>query len=95
MVKDALYYYAASATTSAIAGILHLVLVPNMIGFNINSAIFFTVAGLAQLFWAVPMIKRWGKNMVLHWNSRHYNIDNNVGYDKNTRQSNYRKRRPY
>jgi hypothetical protein len=59
MVKVALYYYAAAATTTAIAGILHLVLVPNMIGFNINSAIFFTVAGLAQLFWAVPMIKRW------------------------------------
>ena len=59
MVKVGLYYYAAAATTTAIAGILHLVLVPNMIGFNINSAIFFTVAGLAQLFWAVPMIKRW------------------------------------
>jgi hypothetical protein len=59
MVKIGLYYYAAAATTTAIAGILHLVLVPNMIGFNINSSIFFTVAGLAQLFWAVPMIKRW------------------------------------
>ena len=60
MVKIGLYYYAAVATT-AIAGILHLSLVPNIIGFNMNSAIFFIVAGLAQLFWVVPMIKRWGR----------------------------------
>ena len=60
MVKIGLYYYAAAAAT-AIAGILHLALVPNIIGFNMNSAIFFIVAGLAQLFWVVPMIKRWGR----------------------------------
>jgi hypothetical protein len=23
-----------------------------------------------------------GKNLVFHWNSRYYNINNNVGYDK-------------
>ena len=60
MVKIGLYYYVAAATT-AIAGILHLSLVPNTIGFNMNSAIFFLVAGIAQLFWIVPMLKRWGK----------------------------------
>jgi hypothetical protein len=60
MVKIGLYYYAAAAAT-AIAGILHLSLVPNIIGFNMNSAIFFIVAGLAQLFWVVSMIKRWGR----------------------------------
>jgi hypothetical protein len=60
MVKIGLYYYAAAAAT-AIAGILHLSLVPNIIGFNMNSAIFFIVAGLAQLFWIVPIIKRWGR----------------------------------
>jgi hypothetical protein len=59
-VKIGLYYYAAAAAT-AIAGILHLSLVPNIIGFNMNSAIFFIVAGLAQLFWVVPIIKRWGR----------------------------------
>jgi hypothetical protein len=51
-------YYAAAATT-AIAGILHLLLVPNSLGFNINFAIFFTLAGIAQLFWTLPMIKKW------------------------------------
>jgi hypothetical protein len=53
-------YYSAAATT-AIAGILHLMIVPNVIGFNINIAIFFIISGIAQLFWVVPMIKRWGR----------------------------------
>lgn len=53
-------YYAAAATT-AIAGILHLILAPNMLSFNPNSAILFFVGGAAQLFWAVPMIRRWGR----------------------------------
>jgi hypothetical protein len=54
-----LLFYAAAATT-AIAGIMHLVLAPNLLGFNINFALFFIVAGIAQLFWVLPMIKSWG-----------------------------------
>src|SRR5215211_1631694 len=53
-------YYAAAATT-AIAGILHLILVPNIIDRNPNSGIFFLVAGIAQIFWVIPMLKRWGR----------------------------------
>jgi hypothetical protein len=53
-------YYGAAACTG-IAGILHLIIVPNAINFNINNAIFFLVAGIAQLFWVLPMIKRWGR----------------------------------
>jgi hypothetical protein len=52
-------YYAAAATT-AIAGILHLIQASNVLGFNINFGIFFIVAGIAQLFWVVPMTRRWG-----------------------------------
>jgi hypothetical protein len=52
-------YYAAAATT-AIAGILHLILAPNTLEFNLNSGIFFIVAGIAQLFWVLPIIRRWG-----------------------------------
>ena len=59
-MKEALLYYATAGTT-AIAGILHLLLVPNIIGFNVNSAIFFLVSGIAQIFWVLPMVKRWGK----------------------------------
>ncbi|HEX6281924.1 MAG TPA: hypothetical protein VFZ67_06815 [Nitrososphaera sp.] len=53
-------YYAAAATT-AIAGILHLTLAPNMLNFNLNGAILFFVGGAAQLFWVIPMIRRWGR----------------------------------
>src|SRR5918999_623292 len=53
-------YYAAAATT-AIAGILHLIQASNSLGFNLNTGIFFIVAGIAQLFWVVPMIRKWGR----------------------------------
>lgn len=53
-------YYAAAATT-AIAGILHLIMVPNILNFNPNGAILFIVGGIAQVFWAVPMARKWGR----------------------------------
>jgi hypothetical protein len=59
VVKINILYYVAAATT-AIAGILHLIQASNSIGFNLNFGIFFIVAGIAQLFWVVPMIRRWG-----------------------------------
>ena len=58
--KCSVLYYAAAATT-AIAGILHLMLVPNIIGRNPNSGIFFIISGIAQIFWVIPMLKRWGR----------------------------------
>jgi peptidoglycan/LPS O-acetylase OafA/YrhL len=58
-VTNALYY--AAAATTAIAGILHLVLAPNILEFNLNTGIFFIVAGIAQLFWVVPMMRKWGR----------------------------------
>jgi peptidoglycan/LPS O-acetylase OafA/YrhL len=60
VAKMNILYYAAAATT-AIAGILHLIQASNVAGFNPNFFIFFLVAGIAQLFWVVPMIKRWGR----------------------------------
>ena len=58
--RSSVLYYAAAATT-AIAGILHLTLVPNIIGRNPNSGIFFIISGIAQIFWVIPMLKKWGK----------------------------------
>jgi uncharacterized membrane protein YuzA (DUF378 family) len=58
--RSSVLYFAAAATT-AIAGILHLTLVPNIIGRNPNSGIFFIISGIAQIFWVIPMLKRWGK----------------------------------
>ena len=54
-------YYTAAATTTALAGILHPIFVPDIIGRNLNSGLFFIVAGIAQIFWVIPMLKRWGK----------------------------------
>ena len=58
--RSSVLYYAAAATT-AIAGILHLTLVPNIIGRNPNSGIFFIISGIAQIFWVIPMLKKWVK----------------------------------
>jgi hypothetical protein len=33
---------------------------PNVLGFNLNTGIFFIVAGIVQLFWVVPTVRRWG-----------------------------------
>jgi hypothetical protein len=57
--KTNILYYAAAATT-AIAGILHLIQASNVLDFSLNFFIFFIAAGIAQIFWVVPMIKRWG-----------------------------------
>lgn len=34
---------------------------PNILNFSPNGAILFSVGGAAQIFWAVPMIRRWGR----------------------------------
>jgi hypothetical protein len=59
MGNGALYY--TTAATTALAGILHLILVPDIIGRNLNSGVFFIIAGIAQIFWVIPMLKRWGR----------------------------------
>jgi hypothetical protein len=58
VVQIKVLYYSAAATT-AIAGILHLIQASNVLGFNLNFGVFFIVAGIAQLFWVVPIIRRW------------------------------------
>ena len=59
-MTNRILYYAAAATT-AIAGILHLSLVPDVIVRNLNSGVFFLISGIAQIFWVIPMLKRWGR----------------------------------
>lgn len=62
-MHKSLYYHIAAGATTGIAGILHLVLAYNGIGRGGISpfSIFFIVSGLAQLFWILPMVKRWGR----------------------------------
>ena len=52
--------YVAAAATTAIAGMLHLMLGPNNLNNNVNQGILFIVGGSAQVFWIIPMIRRWG-----------------------------------
>jgi hypothetical protein len=52
--------YVAAAATTAIAGMLHLMMGPNSLNFNVNQGILFIVGGIAQVFWIIPMIRRWG-----------------------------------
>ena len=57
------YLFIAAAIATAIAGIIHLYMPlshPRMLG-NIPIAAFFLGSGIAQLFWVIPMIKRWGR----------------------------------
>jgi heme/copper-type cytochrome/quinol oxidase subunit 1 len=53
-------YFAAAISTS-LAGILHLILVQYFVGFDSLTSIFFVVSGLAQIFWLVPFLRRWGR----------------------------------
>ena len=57
------YLFIAAAVATAIAGIVHLYMPishPRMLG-NIPTATFFLGSGIAQIFWILPMIKRWGR----------------------------------
>lgn len=56
---QALYIIAAAST--AIAGALHLMVAANVFGFRMELGVFFIVAGTAQLFYTLPMIRRWGR----------------------------------
>ena len=57
MNKIDILFYVAAATT-AIAGIIHVILgVPSN---NQNMQILFVVGGLTQIFWVIPMIRKWG-----------------------------------
>ena len=59
--NNILLFYAAAASTF-IAGVLHLAIVPMFFTqMPINVTVFFIISGLAQLFWVIPVIKRWSK----------------------------------
>ena len=61
-VHSRLYYYYAAAITTGITGILHLRLFFNGLDRGINDfGIFFLLSGVLQLFWVIPMIRRWGR----------------------------------
>ncbi|HET6588618.1 MAG TPA: hypothetical protein VFG45_00470 [Candidatus Nitrosocosmicus sp.] len=60
ITKEILLYIGASISTG-IAGILHLMFVPSSINAGIQYVTLFLVSGLAQIFWILPMVRKWGK----------------------------------
>ena len=59
--KKILIFSFVTAATTVIAGILHLQMAPGSLSHNLGEGILFLVGGMLQIFWAVPIIKRWGK----------------------------------
>ncbi|HZD34140.1 MAG TPA: cbb3-type cytochrome c oxidase subunit I [Nitrososphaeraceae archaeon] len=60
LLKNNGLYYAA-ATSTALAGILHLLLMEYFVGVDSLTSVFFIISGAAQIFWAVPYIRRWSR----------------------------------
>jgi hypothetical protein len=57
------YYFIAAAAATAIAGIVHLYMPLTHLRMfeNIPMVTFFLGSGITQIFWILPMIKRWGR----------------------------------
>lgn len=76
--------YCAAAAATAVGGIMHLIMSSSSLVNNLNTGILFLVGGIAQLFWVVPMVRRWG----LAWYSVGIDRDGSVcrivGDNKNT-----------
>ena len=58
--KRSILYFGAAVCTG-IAGILHLILVSSSLNSHLEYATFFLISGVAQIFWVVPMVKKWGR----------------------------------
>lgn len=59
--KKILILSIVAAATTVIAGVLHVQMAPRSLSQNLGEGILFLVGGLLQIFWAVPVIKRWGR----------------------------------
>jgi hypothetical protein len=55
------FLYLEAAVCTGLAGILHLMLVSGSIESHLEYATFFLVSGVAQIFWVIPMVKKWGR----------------------------------
>ncbi|MEM0442234.1 MAG: hypothetical protein QW450_03640 [Candidatus Nitrosocaldus sp.] len=53
----------ASAITVGVAGVIHLIMAPMIWERFLPAAVLFLAAGVAQLFWIIPSLKRWSD----HW----------------------------
>jgi|SRR5579872_4389702 len=59
--KQVLALSFVAAATTVIAGILHLMMAPMSLSREFEEGVLFLVGGALQVFWAVPVIKQWGR----------------------------------
>lgn len=59
--KKVLAISVAAAAATVAAGILHILMAPNALNENAGEGTLFLVGGVVQVFWAVPVLKRWGR----------------------------------
>jgi hypothetical protein len=59
--RKILIFSLVTAAATVIAGVMHLQMAPGSISRNTGEGILFLVGGLVQIFWAVPVVKHWGK----------------------------------
>jgi hypothetical protein len=58
LTNKAIFYAAAACTF--FAGVLHIALIPMFFTqLTLDVTIFFLVSGLSQVFWVIPIIKKW------------------------------------
>ncbi len=58
--KIILFSFAIAAVTVT-AGILHIMMAPRSLSHDLGQGILFLVGGVMQVFWALPVIKQWGR----------------------------------
>lgn len=51
----------AAAVFTVIAGIMHILMAPRSLSEDLGEGILFFIGGILQVFWAVPVIKQWGR----------------------------------
>ena len=59
--KKMLLLSLVAAGVTIAAGIIHLQMAPMALSHDIGEGILFLVGGSLQVFWAVPVIRRWGR----------------------------------
>jgi hypothetical protein len=59
--KILIFSFVAAAAT-VIAGILHIQMAQGSLLHNLGEGMLFLVGGILQVFWAVPVIRRWGRS---------------------------------
>jgi hypothetical protein len=57
--QQKMVYYVAGGTT-VVAGILHVLMFPAVLDSAFYPAILFLISGIVQIFWALPMFRKWG-----------------------------------